>query len=186
MPSGIYKRTKEHRRKLKETAKRLGLKPPSQKGKKIPNRKMPPFTEERKRKISIIAKKKGFGKWMLGKKLSTETIKKLKETHKAEKHWNWQDGISKKEGYRAFLEKRRNIKKKGNGGFHTFGDWEKLKAQYNWTCPACKKQEPEIKLSEDHIIPLSKGGSNNIENIQPLCISCNSRKNIKIIKYHNE
>lgn len=67
-----------------------------------------------------------------------------------------------------------------NGGYHTDGEWETLKAQYNWTCPHCGAHEPEIKLTKDHIIPLSRGGSNNIENIQPLCRICNTKKGIKI------
>ncbi len=68
-------------------------------------------------------------------------------------------------------------------GSHTYGDWEILKKQYGNTCPCCKKSEPEIKLTEDHIIPLSKGGSDLIENIQPLCLSCNVKKHTRIIKF---
>lgn len=77
----------------------------------------------------------------------------------------------------------RNKRIASNGGFHSNGEWENVKAQYNWTCPGCKKKEPEIKLTKDHIIPLSKGGSDNIENIQPLCQPCNSRKNTQIVRY---
>ncbi len=78
---------------------------------------------------------------------------------------------------------RRKVRLLQNGGFHSKGEWETLKAQYNWTCPCCKKSEPEISLTKDHIIPALKGGSNNIENIQPLCKPCNSSKHSKIIKY---
>ena len=70
-----------------------------------------------------------------------------------------------------------------NGGFHTANEWETLKAQYNWTCPCCKESEPKIKLTKDHIISLLRGGSNNIENIQPLCMPCNRKKHTQIIKY---
>jgi len=78
---------------------------------------------------------------------------------------------------------QRISRKKGSIGNHTLDDWEELKKNYNYMCLCCKRFEPEIKLTEDHIIPLNKGGSNYIENIQPICGSCNSRKHIKIIDY---
>ena len=72
---------------------------------------------------------------------------------------------------------------KQNGGCHSLGEWERLKAQYNWKCPKCSKSEPDIKLTRDHIVPISMGGSDNIENIQPLCIRCNSSKGVLTQKY---
>lgn len=62
-------------------------------------------------------------------------------------------------------------------------EWNELKKKYNHTCLNCKKKEPEIKLTIDHVIPLKVGGKNFIENTQPLCQSCNSSKGIKIIDY---
>ena len=88
--------------------------------------------------------------------------------------------------FRSFTKNKRNNLKRlivKSLGSHTFGEWELLLKQYNHTCPCCKKQEPKIKLTRDHIIPLSKGGSDLIENIQPLCITCNIRKYTNIIKY---
>ncbi len=109
-----------------------------------------------------------------------KTKEKLRELHKGSKCNFWKGGIYNYDR-KLFLNMRRRVRRLGNGGTHTQGEWETLKAQYNWTCPACLKPEPEIKLTEDHIIPLSKGGSDNIENIQPLCRSCNCRKSTKTI-----
>ena len=81
--------------------------------------------------------------------------------------------------------RRRVVEMNAEGDF-TIGEWDLLKKQYGYTCPCCDRKEPEISLTIDHIIPLIKGGSNYIENIQPLCQSCNSSKNTKIIKYDNK
>ena len=43
-------------------------------------------------------------------------------------------------------------------------------------CQACHKKEPDVKITIDHIIPVSKGGTNHIDNLQPLCLDCNKRK----------
>ena len=103
-----------------------------------------------------------------------------------EKHFNWKGGISQNKEYISWLKNKRNRLKgairKELGG-HTYGEWELLKKQYGYNCPCCKKPEPEIKLTEDHIVPLSKGGSDLIENIQPLCLSCNCKKHTKSNKF---
>lgn len=48
-------------------------------------------------------------------------------------------------------------------------------------CQICFKTEPEIKITIDHIIPISKGGTNDINNLQPLCMYCNQTKHAKIL-----
>ncbi len=68
-------------------------------------------------------------------------------------------------------------------GSHTDAEWEAVKAQYNHTCLCCGRSEPEIKLTRDHVLPITKGGTDNIDNIQPLCLSCNCSKNDKYIDY---
>ena len=122
--------------------------------------------------------------WKLAKKrivkpFTEEHRKKLGEYSKGSNNYRWKGGIENK----LWHNRNRRALYLGADGYHSLREWENLKAQYNWTCPACKKSEPAITLGEDHIIPLSKGGSHNIENIQPLCRSCNSKKQTKIIKY---
>lgn len=110
---------------------------------------------------------------------------------KAEKHPRWKGGIQlarkrwleKNPNFQMLAVIRRRARKRNAEGSFTAGEWETLKKQYGFTCPCCKKQESEIHLTVDHIIPLIKGGSNYIENIQPLCRLCNSIKSSKIIKF---
>lgn len=46
-------------------------------------------------------------------------------------------------------------------------------------CQKCGKQKLETQLSIDHIIPLAKNGSNDISNLQTLCLNCNQKKGSK-------
>ncbi len=78
---------------------------------------------------------------------------------------------------------RRRARKLAADGSHTEEEWQNLKAFYNFKCLRCGKQEPEIKLTRDHVIPLTQGGSDSIDNIQSLCARCNSKKNNKHIDY---
>src|SRR5258708_4126256 len=85
----------------------------------------------------------------------------------------------------AAMARRKARKLQASGSF-TSKQWRDLKAQYDYTCLCCGKREPDIKLSADHVIPLAKGGSNDIENIQPLCISCNSTKYLDSTDYRKQ
>ena len=138
------------------------------------------WTDKQKLKNKHLFKK-GLLPWNKNRKVQTNTGR----THfkKGLVPWNYKEGISKTREYHNFYNRIRKSRKRGASGSFTLGEWETLKAQYNWTCPSCKRSEPKIKLTQDHIIPISRGGSNNVENIQPLCGSCNSRKFTEVIKY---
>jgi 5-methylcytosine-specific restriction endonuclease McrA len=79
---------------------------------------------------------------------------------------------------RRAIEVRRLARRIGAEGSHTATDWALLKAAYGNKCWRCGSTE---RLTEDHIVPLSRGGTNDIDNIAPLCGPCNSSKGARII-----
>lgn len=145
--------------------------------------------------------KENIGKANKGKKRSEKERKRLSLLQKGntgEKAGNWKGGISRERDYmkeknkkwigdnreyKNFLNLRRMARKKNAEGLHTFEEWQEIKKEFNYICPACGKDESEIKLTEDHIVPLSKNGTDYINNIQPLCKICNSIKHTQIIFY---
>jgi 5-methylcytosine-specific restriction endonuclease McrA len=58
-------------------------------------------------------------------------------------------------------------------GKHTPAQWQALLQVCDFRCVKCGADD---NLCKDHITPIYKGGSDAIDNIQPLCTSCNSKK----------
>ena len=78
---------------------------------------------------------------------------------------------------------RRRARKSGNGGSFTSTEWKLLCEKYDYLCLGCGERKP---LEADHIVPIARGGTSDIENIQPLCRFCNSSKGAKTIDYRKE
>jgi hypothetical protein len=83
------------------------------------------------------------------------------------------------EKVRSYQHKHRSALK-GNGGSYTVVEWQSLCKKHGNKCLCCGKRR---KLTADHIVPVSKGGTSNISNIQPLCLPCNASKGAKTINY---
>lgn len=89
--------------------------------------------------------------------------------------------IDNADKYRIYEANRRASSVTAEGAF-TDEQFAALCEQYDNRCLCCGEIK---KLTVDHIVPLSKGGSNDIDNIQPLCQSCNSKKHTETIDYRD-
>ncbi len=88
-----------------------------------------------------------------------------------------QEYAANPEKYIAKFHERRS-RLLSNGGSYTPEEWEALCARYGSICLLCRRK---VKLTVDHIVPISRGGTNDIDNLQPMCRSCNASKGNKII-----
>jgi hypothetical protein len=69
---------------------------------------------------------------------------------------------------------RRRAKERNAHGTYTWAEVTHLWIGINRCCAYCN--EPVTTYEPDHVIPLSKGGSNSITNVVPSCPLCNSDK----------
>jgi len=93
-------------------------------------------------------------------------------------HRDWK--AENKDAVNASTHKRRNTIN-GAGHHWTAAEWQALKERFGFTCLMCGRKEPDITLTVDHVVPVSRGGGNTIDNIQPLCKGCNSRKHVNVL-----
>lgn len=68
------------------------------------------------------------------------------------------------------------------GGSFTASEFAAVCSMARGKCVRCGATR---KLTADHVLPITRGGSSNISNIQPLCQRCNSSKSDKYLDYRS-
>lgn len=59
-------------------------------------------------------------------------------------------------------------------GTHQPEEWAALKEEFDYRCVRCGREN--CHLDKDHIVPIYQGGSDALDNLQPLCAWCNAGK----------
>ena len=88
-------------------------------------------------------------------------------------HRNWVLKNPEKVATEARKSRARRLKAEGT---HTAAEISALLEKQGGKCVYCRKSI-KSKYHADHIVPLARGGSNWISNIQLTCPACNHRKN---------
>lgn len=83
----------------------------------------------------------------------------------------------------ATLMAMRRSEKYGLNEHFLWTEWAALKRRAGYACLRCGAGEDSARLTVDHIVPLHRGGTNLIDNIQPLCGRCNRAKGTSAIDY---
>lgn len=82
--------------------------------------------------------------------------------------------------YRLAAARRRTRKLNSPFNDFTTDDWNEVLSCLGESCVYCG--DSEVDLQQDHVIPLSKGGSNTKNNIVPACPSCNNNKKARLLE----
>ncbi len=136
---------------------------------------------ERKERIKQARREREQKRWRTD--LTYRTRKNRQKAESIERRMDDPEFVAKRRAWLHNNAHRRRARQLGAQGSFTREEWQQLREQYNNRCARCGSQD---RLAADHIVPLSRGGSNSIENIQPLCKSCNSQKHVKTADYRTK
>ena len=84
------------------------------------------------------------------------------------------DIMTQRRNARGKAKRRERMEFSRSLGTHTKEEWLALKMEFAGKCVRCGTGD--LPVEKDHIIPIYQGGSDSIENIQPICSLCNVSK----------
>lgn len=149
------------------------------------------YYQDNKEKVSVINKryKQKNREWYRNydKEYYKENEKLIKKRSTKYYHENKDNIVPKMKIYGAkwsgsqhgkllkrFYQQKRTATKLSLLNTLTLKEWEGAKAYFEQSCAYCGKGETE--LHQEHVIPMSKGGAYNKQNIIPSCQPCNNKK----------
>jgi 5-methylcytosine-specific restriction endonuclease McrA len=92
-----------------------------------------------------------------------------------------ENNLEKVRQFKANNRRKRRAAKNASRGSFTAKEFKELCERYGNKCLSCGSTG--VVLEADHVVPLTRGGSDDISNIQPLCGTCNRRKFVDIVDY---
>ena len=129
-----------------------------------------------KNREKIINKSKAYGLSESGR----EVIRKRRERNKDKILKQKRESYQRNKASYRIWSRAGKARKAGAIGSFGLKEWTDLISQFDDHCVCCWDT---VKLTMDHVVPVSMGGTNCISNIQPLCKTCNSRKRTETVDY---
>jgi len=80
--------------------------------------------------------------------------------------------VCKKRQYKATRRGREH----GAPGTYSWAEVVRLWVRFDKACAYCATPTPLTEIQAEHVQPISRGGANNLTNLLPSCLACNSDK----------
>ncbi len=85
---------------------------------------------------------------------------------------------------KANNRRRRRAAENATGGRFTVEEFDALCSAYGYACLSCCAADRVLEA--DHVVSFTRGGHDEISNIQPLCGECNRRKFTAVIASYGD